>query len=208
MIDSDHPAVRDFARVNGGGEGSPLERAVRLYYAVRDSIHYDLYSVDLTEEGLRASTTLSRGRGWCVAKAVLLAACCRASGIPARLGFADVRNHLTTERMRVHLKSDLLMWHGYASLLLKDKWVRATPAFDPELCERFHIKSLDFDGHHDALLHPFDEGGLKHMEYVRYRGEFADVPLASLRETFERNYPLLLEGRAGDFDTGVDAEHG
>ena len=42
------------------------------------------------------SATLARGYGFCVNKAVLLAALARAVGIPARLGFADVRNHLSS----------------------------------------------------------------------------------------------------------------
>src|SRR5687767_4242722 len=94
-IDSDAPAVRAFtARVTEGAT-TTRERAVRLFYAVRDEIRYDPYGVVLTEDGLRATNVLERGRGFCIAKAIVLAAGARAVGIPARLGFADVRNHLT-----------------------------------------------------------------------------------------------------------------
>jgi transglutaminase-like putative cysteine protease len=97
-VDYDDKAVAAFAKGRAGDSADHREQAVSLYYAVRDGIRYDPYSIELSIEGLRASSTLQSGRGWCVAKAILLAACCRATGIPARLGFADVRNHLTTQR--------------------------------------------------------------------------------------------------------------
>ena len=99
-VDSRSPRIVGFARSHGGSSESPRERAVALYYAVRDDIRYDPYTVDVSPESLRASATLESGRGWCVSKAVLLAAACRALAIPARLGFADVRTHLSTEHMR------------------------------------------------------------------------------------------------------------
>jgi transglutaminase-like putative cysteine protease len=131
-VDSAHPAVR--------------ERAVSLYLAVRDGFRYDPYRIDLSPQGMRASTVLANGYGWCVPKAVLLTAACRAAGIPARLGFADVRNHLSTERMRQTMKTDLFIWHGYADIWLDGRWVKATPAFNMSLCERFGLLPLDFDG--------------------------------------------------------------
>ena len=106
-INYDDPAVADFASKNAGDSTEPRKQAVRFFYAVRDGIRYDPYTVELTIEGLRASTTLEKGRAWCVPKAILLAACCRSAGIPARLGFADVRNHLSTARMREWMKTEL-----------------------------------------------------------------------------------------------------
>ena len=145
-IDSDHPAVRDFARSTVGGAASPGAKARRLYYAVRDGIRYDPYAIDLTVAGLQASATLSMGRGWCVPKAVLLAAGCRAVGIPARVGFADVRNHLSTARMRARMQTDVFYWHGYSAIHLVGLWIKATPAFNIELCERFALKPLAVSG--------------------------------------------------------------
>lgn len=190
IIDFDVEQVGEFARTGVGDATEPGEMAIRLYYRVRDGIRYDPFSIDMTVEGLRASTTLSTGRGWCVAKAALLAACCRHSGIPAKVGFADVRNHLSTERMRRFMQTDMFYWHGYTSIRLEDAWVKATPAFNIELCRRFGVKALDFDGRHDALYHPLDVDGRRHMEYLRYRGEFADVPVDDIVATFERRYPL------------------
>ena len=199
VIDSDHSRVKAFARTHVDGAATARDLAVCLYYAVRDGIRYDPYTIDLSVEGLRASTTLACGRGWCVPKAVLLAACCRVLGIPAKLGFADVRNHLSTERLRRLMKTDIFFWHGYTSIFIDGQWVKATPAFNIELCERFNLMPLDFDGATDSIYHPFDQLGNAHMEYVRYRGEFPDIPLDRIRDTLQRQYGPLLSLAAVDF---------
>jgi transglutaminase-like putative cysteine protease len=155
---------------------------------------------------VRASTTLANGYGWCVPKAALLAACCRALGIPARLGYADVRNHLSTERMRRYMKTDVFFWHGYTSIYLDGRWLKATPAFNIELCEKFRLKPLDFDGQRDALFHPFDLAGNRHMDYLNDRGEFADVPVDLIAETFREEYSAAVDRVDADFDTDVDRE--
>jgi transglutaminase-like putative cysteine protease len=209
MIDSSHPAVIDFAFRHTGASES--DRAVRLYYAVRDLIRYDPYCIRLDVPDMKASATLEAKRGWCVTKAGLLAASCRALGIPARLGFADVRNHLSTERLRRKMKTDIFYWHGYTEMFLAGKWVKATPAFNIELCKRFRLLPLEFDGTADSLYHPFDAEGNRHMEYVNQRGWYADVPLDEIARTFQEEYGS--EGSqsdfvAADFDSDVTAETG
>lgn len=207
ILDSAHPRVRELARRAVGTGGGSRQVAVALYYQVRDGIRYDPYRIELDTDGLRASRTLAEGRGWCVPKAVLLAACCRAAGIPARLGFADVRNHLSTERMRRLMRTDVFRWHGYAELLLDDRWVKATPAFNRDLCERFRLRPLDFDGRSDSIYHPFDLDGRRHMEYLSDRGWYPDVPVDAIRATFEREYPGAYAALAGaSFESDVDNE--
>lgn len=207
-VDSDNPLIIEFALRSSGDAGDTEARAVRLYYAVRDGIRYDPYTLDLSIQGLKASTTLSAGRGWCVSKAILLAACCRVLKIPARLGFADVRNHLTTARMRQVMKTDVFYYHGYTSIFLNGLWVKATPAFNIELCEKFRFRPLEFDGTADSIYHPYDLEGNLHMEYLRYRGEFADVPLTEMMETFRREYQPDDSWKQGaDFDSEVDREN-
>ena len=207
-VDSDNPAVMDFARRNMGSSPDPKGQAIRLYYAVRDGIRYDPYTLDLTINGLKASTTLGALRGWCVSKAILLAACCRVVKIPARIGFADVRNHLTTARMRAVMKTDVFFWHGYTSIFLDGRWVKATPAFNIELCEKFGFHPLGFNGITDSIYHPFDLEGNMHMEYLRYRGEFVDVPLNDMMETFRREYqPDESWNQDADFDREVEQEN-
>ena len=207
MVECDAPAVRAFALGHTVDHQSPLDCAVALYYAVRDGIRYDAYGLDLSVPGLRATTTLETGRGWCVSKAILLAAACRALGIPAALGYADVRNHLSTERMRQIMKTDVFYWHGYTAILLEGRWVKATPAFNVELCDKFRIRALEFDGREDSIYHPLDLDGRQHMEYLAYRGEFADVPLAEMSADFRKYYPGVSESLAGsDFDRDVNVE--
>jgi transglutaminase-like putative cysteine protease len=171
---------------------SERERAVALYYAVRDEFRYDPYRIDLSPQGMRASRVLEIGYGWCVTKAALLAAACRAAGIPARMGFADVRNHLSTQRMRETMETDVFTWHGYADLWLEGRWVKATPAFNLSLCERFGLHPLDFDGREDSIYHPFDKSGQRHMEYLLDRGRYEDVPLDRLVADFRVRYPRWL----------------
>jgi len=205
-IDSDHAAIRDFTANAVGGASDAAEKAQRLFYAVRDGIRYDPYAIDLTVEGLRASATLAKGRGWCVPKAVLLAAGCRAAGIPARLGFADVRNHLSTARMREQMRTDVFFWHGYTAIFLDGTWHKATPAFNIELCDKFRLKPLEFDGKSDAIYHAFDLAGNRHMDYIGYRGEYLDVPIERIQATFRKEYTLIDPGTQADFENDVAFE--
>lgn len=207
-VDAGHPAVMRFARERGVGS-SARARAVALFYAVRDTIRYDPYTFDISPASLRASHVLHTRRSWCVPKAVLLAACCRALGIPARLGFADVRNHLSTARMRAAMGTDVFAWHGYTLIALDGRWLKATPAFNIELCEKFRLAPLDFDGRQDALYHPFDLEGSKHMEYLRDRGEYEDVPVDAMRATLREMYPSFRTGDhdGADFEAEADAEN-
>ena len=193
LVDSAHPEVLAFAQRHARG-ATPREQAVSLYYAVRDGFRYDPYRLDLSPEGMRASAVLSLGYGWCVTKAALLAAAARAAGIPARVGFADVRNHLSTQRMRETMTTDVFIWHGYTDLWLDGAWRKATPAFNVELCDRFNLLPLDFDGASDSIYHPFDKSGQRHMEYLRERGSFTDVPLARIVADFREVYPRWLHG--------------
>lgn len=171
------------------GVEEDTQRAVAVYYAIRDGILYDPYSADISVAGLKATTVLEERRGWCVSKAILLAACCRALGIPARLGYADVLNHLSTEKLRQRMKTNVFYWHGYTALYLDDRWVKATPAFNIELCEKFGLKPLEFNGRDDSIYHAFDQAGNRHMEYLHDRGQFLEPPIEAMRRTFDEHYP-------------------
>jgi len=206
-IDCDHAEVVAFAREHAGASDDPRKQAVQLYYAVRDGVRYDPYALVLTIPGLKASRSLELGRAWCVPKAILLAAACRVLGIPARLGFADVKNHLSTERMRQTMKTDVFYWHGYTAIELDGRWVKATPAFNIELCEKFRIKPLEFDGFEDSIYHSFDLDGHQHMEYLRFHGEFDDLPFDRMMSAFATHYTQeMYDGPVGDFDRDVDDE--
>ncbi|MET0459639.1 MAG: transglutaminase family protein [Ilumatobacteraceae bacterium] len=184
FIDSDAEAVAAFASGAAGDATDPTEVAIRLFYAVRDGYRYDPYDVDHAPGAFRASAVVASTSNWCVPKSVLLTAAARHQGIPARLGFADVRNHLTSEKLSAQMGTDLFAWHGYSELLLGDRWFKLSTAFNIELCERFGVKTLDFDGTDDALMHPFDVAGNRHMEYVNQRGSFDDLPLDRILADF------------------------
>lgn len=199
-IDWTDTRVRDFVERHVTPTMTVREKAVALYYAVRDTIRYDPYRIDLSIAGMKASTTLRQGYGWCVPKAVLLAACCRGCAIPARLGFGDVKNHMTSRRLQEQMQTDIFYWHGFTEIFLDGRWLKATPAFNLSLCDKLGIAPLDFDGHADSIFHAFDRQGNRSMEYLRQRGSFADLPLAEILNTFSRWYPGLLTTLDGDFE--------
>lgn len=201
-IDSDHPAVRDFAVAAVPTDASAREKASLLYKTVRDGIRYNPY-VSLTNvETFRASSVLAAGNGYCVGKAALYAAACRVHGIPARAGFADVRNHLTTEKLRQSMGVDIFKWHGFTEVYVDGAWRKATPTFDAGLCAKVGVQPLDFDGRNDALLHAFDGAGRTYMQYINDRGSYHDVPAKFLMLEMARVYPNLV----GEDLTGRDME--
>jgi transglutaminase-like putative cysteine protease len=200
-IDSGAPNVVAFARAAADGDGDALARVLRLYRAVRDSVVYDPY-VDLSDPAnFRASSVLAAGRGFCIGKAALLAACCRVIGVPARVGYADVRNHLSSPRLTEYMGTDVYVWHSYTDILIDGIWVKATPAFNSELCRRLGLEPLEFDGRKDSLLHPYDRAGRLYMQYLEDRGAFADVPYDAIMAAFRIHYSALMarHGIAGDF---------
>jgi len=199
FVDSGSEQVRRFAAGAVGYAADPREQAVRLFYAVRDGIWYSPWTITTNPENYRASAVAGMEAAYCVPKAVLLTAAARAVGIPARLGFADVRNHLTSEKLRRWMGTDLFLYHGYTAVHLEGRWLKVTPAFNAELCERFGVYPLEFDGTSDALFHEFTPGGDRHMEYVRYRGEYADLPFEEIMDAFGRHYgDDMLDDRSAD----------
>lgn len=189
FIDSAAPAVRDFAAKIVGAETDPRAQAVKLYYAVRDGIRYDPYNIRDERQLFIASDVLAVGAAFCIPKANLLAAAARSVGIPAGIGLADVKNHLTTKKLRDAMGTDLFIYHGYTVLHLGGRWVKCTPAFNIELCDKFGVRPLEFDGANDSLMHPFDAHNQRHMEYLKDHGIFADFPFDRVLTDFKRVYP-------------------
>lgn len=200
FVDSDHPDVVAFAQATCAGATTDAERARALFRAVRERLRYDPYSFTPDPNEQKASTLLARERAWCVPKAVLLCAASRAVGIPARLGFADVRNHLASPKLIRVLGTDLFVYHGYVELFLGGRIVKATPAFNEALCERFRVPVLDFDGETDAMLQTFSADGQRHMEYVRERGTYADLPFAQIVACFAETYGRMHRARTSERD--------
>ncbi len=195
FVDSNHPEVRDFTESVVRGVRDPRERIALLFAAVRDRLRYDPYSVTAEPLDYHASAILDGGPTWCVPKAVLLTAILRAAGIPAVLGFSDVRNHLNSAALLELMGTDLFVFHGWSAVYVDGKWRKGSPAFNSELCRRFGVPPLEFDGSRDALLHAADGAGRRHMEYVRERGMFADLPFDELMATLLDTYgPAMVRG--------------
>ncbi len=210
FVDSDSPEIIAYGRRVAGDAADEIEKARRLYLAVRDDLRYDPFRVGADPEGYTASATLARRAGFCVTKAAVLAAVARAEGIPARLGFADVRNHLTSPRLKQMMGTDVFAYHGYTELHLGGRWVKATPAFNLSLCRKAKILPLEFDGENDSIYHPYDLEGRRHMEYLRYRGVHLDVPFEDMMRCFAELYPMaaakMAAARRGpDFESEVEA---
>jgi transglutaminase-like putative cysteine protease len=200
FIDSDSPAIQVFARDSLTAGDTALEQAVDLYYRVRDGIRYSPYIDYSDPEMYRASSVLASGFGFCGSKASLLAACGRALGIPSRVGYGDVKNHMNSPRLRDINNGDIMRWHAFTELYLEGRWVKATPAFNLELCTRFRVKPLEFNGREDSIFHPYDTDQRRHMEYLEMRGSFVDVPLDEIIATYRTYSPKLLgNNSAGDF---------
>jgi transglutaminase-like putative cysteine protease len=191
-IDRD-AAIVSFTKQHLRGK-TARERAISLYYAVRDGIRYNPFLDFSRREAFTASAVLAAGEGFCIGKAALLAACGRAAGLEARVGFADVKNHLTSPKLAETMGTDLFVYHGFTEFRIDGKWVKCTPAFNLALCRRFRVKPLEWDGATDSIFHPFDEDERRHMEYVRDRGSFADVPVDEIQKAFREAYPRFFRG--------------
>ena len=188
IIDSDHKTVVDYAARVIRGSKDPVEISVKLYLAVRDEIRYDPYSPFYRAEHYRASYVLKRGRSFCVPKASLLCALGRACDIPCRVGYATVQNHLATKQLIEHIGTNLFVYHGFVEFYLEGKWVKGTPAFNIELCQRHNVPPLEFNGREDSLFQAYNSENHKFMEYVEFHGAFADIPVDVIVAAWEKAY--------------------
>jgi transglutaminase-like putative cysteine protease len=207
FLDWDTDSVRRFADAATAGARTDIEKAPRLFYAVRDAIRYDPFTVRAVPEGYIASRVLASGRAYCIPKAILLAAAARAAGIPAAIGLSDVVNHLTTEKLKARMGGQtLFIHHGYAVLYLEGRWIKAAPAFNIELCERFHVRPTEFDGKSDAVFQEYDALDRRHMQYVKDSGTWSEFPFDKVIADFRAQYPAsLFDGTESErFEDGVE----
>ena len=206
FLDSDSDAVRRFAQQAAGSETSDIGRAVKLFYAVRDGIRYDPFSMRLEPGIYVASHVLAAKSAYCIPKAILLAAAARALGIPCAIGLSDVVNHLTTEKLKERMGGKTyFMHHGYAVLYLEGRWVKAAAAFNIELCTRFGVVPTEFDGRSDAIFQPYDTRQRRHMEYVKDHGMWSEFPYDKVKADFRAFYPVSAFGAS---DPGEKFEDG
>jgi transglutaminase-like putative cysteine protease len=206
IIDSDNRSIIDYASdVLKNTKDDPISKAIKLYYAVRDVIWYDPYLPFYRPEHYRASHVLKKGRAFCIGKASLLCALGRVCGIPSRVGFATVRNHLATRQLIEFLGTDLFVYHGFVEFYLADNWVKATPAFNIELCRKHKVLPLEFNGREDSIFHPFNTEKKQFMEYVDDHGTYADIPVGEIVIGWENIYG---KNRVRDWIEGYENSDG
>lgn len=195
FLDFDHPVFDDY--LHDIPMGDLVETAVALYYKIRDGYLYDPYHLDLRPAALKASTVLLKKRAWCVEKSTLLAAMARKCGIPSRLGYAIVTNHIGVEKLTAYLRRKEIVFHGYVELFLNGKWVKCTPAFDQRICRISGVEPLNWDGSTDSMFQEYNAGN-RFMEYKHFYGEFSDVPVELMQAEMKSHYPHLFEA---EFDS-------
>ncbi len=198
FINSDSAEIHDFVYKNISTKDDDITKAVKLYYAVRDGFFYNPYYLDFKKEAMQASYLINKKTAYCIEKAIILAATYRNAGLPARIGFANVRNHIGTEKLETFLGSNLLVFHGYAEVFLDGKWVKSTPAFNKELCEMLNVEPLEFDGKNDSVFQEYNKLGGKFMVYEHYYGEFDDLPYDLMVSELKKHYPHLFESEHFD----------
>lgn len=206
IIDSDHPKVQALAAsLIKGIDNDPIEQSKSLFNWVRDEIRYDPYTPFYQPKHYRASIIMERGSGFCIPKASLLCALGRACNIPSRIGFATVRNHLATKELIARLGTDLFSWHGFVEFHLNDRWVKATPTFNVELCRKFNVRPLEFNGRDDSIFHEYSRDNTQFMEYVAFLGVYADIPVEKIVAGWKITYG---EGRVTQWIDELDKTNG
>lgn len=199
FIDSDHPMVVAFARQTTAGLKDAVQQSQQLFNVIRDKFPYNPFQLDLRPEGLKASRVLGRDSSYCVEKAILLAACLRAIGIPSRLFFGNVRNHIGTGKLEKLLGSDVLAFHGSAEVHLHGKWLKITPAFNTGLCRKLGVEPLEFNGREDAIFQQYS-GEKRFMEYLTVHGSFADMPYDLYIGELRKQYGKVFADESLVFD--------
>jgi transglutaminase-like putative cysteine protease len=174
-IDCDNESIKRKAEELTEGKDNAAEKAKSLFYFVRDEIKYNLLVPSDKPECYRASRILETREGFCVQKAVLMAALARAVYIPARLHLAAIRNHLASDKLRGLMGGNVFPTHGYNELYIEDKWVKVAPTFDLKMCQQNRFIPVEFDGRHDAILPSHNLDGKPHIEYVEDRGIYDDL---------------------------------
>ena len=190
FFETNSPVVSSFVKDAIADETDPQKLAIRLFYAVRDKIRYNVYDISVDPDHYRASYVINKKTGYCVQKACLLVTCARSVGIPAVIGTSDVVNHFRTPKMELLMEGrEIFMHHAYAALFLNDKWVKIVPAFNKDLCDLMGVAPTEFDGQNHALLQEYDAAGNVSMVYKKDHGFWSDLPFDRIAADFRDYYP-------------------
>lgn len=193
FLNFDHPAVQRFAETHAEGLSDETAIAVELFRVVRDKFVYNPYNINLQKDAMKVSEILKREAAYCNEKALVLAAALRFLGIPTRLYFGNVRNHIATEKLQQLIRTDVMAFHGCVEIWLRGRWLKATPAFNKSLCERLGVTPLEFNGEEDAIFQEFSNDGRRFMEYIETHGSFDDMPYDLFVAELRKHYGHLIQ---------------
>ena len=185
-IESDHEKIIETAERITRGLTRDVEKIVKLFYFVRDSIPFSIYMISVFKDDFRASKILEWGKGYCVQKAVLLTALGRASNIPSRMAFAKIKNYRIPPHIVQQFKGNTFFRHGYNQFFLNGKWINATATFNKDLCEKNSLPTVEFDGKKDSLLSEKDLKGKPYIEYVEKFHPVDDLPFEWIAEAISK----------------------
>ncbi len=193
FLDFDKKLVKKKAMEITEGCKSNKEKAISLFYFVRDEIKYNMYTyIPQHETNLKASTTLRRKNGFCMSKAVLLSTLARAVNVPASIHMVDIINHKVSKKVVDLMGTNAFLCHGYSELLIDGRWIKLTPVFDQTTAEKAgYLPNAEFDGEHDAMLSKHDTEGNLLVEYIKDRGNYSDVPIEEIKRIFVEGYKNL-----------------
>lgn len=200
FFDYEHPVIQELVKEFKSPTLSDQKKASGLYLKIRDGWRYNPYDIVFRKEALKASNIAKKDHGHCIDKSVLYITGLRALGIPAKLHLAKVKNHIAVERLTEKFGTNELTPHGMVDVFIDNRWVKATPAFNQELCRLTGVEPLEFDGSQDSMFQEFNQEGKEFMEYLDDYGSFDDVPLDFIERNMKENYPKLesLLNEAGE----------
>lgn len=189
VLDHSHDGVCKFVEKSlQRGSHDSRSAAVELYYAVRDGIFYEIFDTELGDH-LSASTVVQERRGFCLHKAVLYAAACRAAGIPSRILAAPVRNHVSSAAIGKLVGGDVFL-HWYDEIMLDGEWLKVAPIFNRLTCRLHGIQPLEFDGRHAAIEQPYV--GKSRMVYLADAICFTNPSRADLISLVASYHPRMV----------------
>jgi transglutaminase-like putative cysteine protease len=175
-LDSDAKNVRERSHKLTAHLTEPRDKARKLFDYVRDEIRYNFGPAVYERSHFKASHALELGNGFCMQKAALYAALCRASGIPARIGFQHLVDYKIVGPFFDMLGTNELNNHGMNAVYLGGRWIAVDCTLDSRLCERKNYRLVEFDGRNAALLPKTDRAGRPHFTIKIQRRFYNDTP--------------------------------
>lgn len=199
FIESSHPEIHALAASLRRDDPSERELAVKAFEHLRDAVRYE-FLAKFQPDAYRASYVLEHGRGFCVQKAVLLAALLRACGLPSALVLSELRDHTMPARISKAMGTDVMHGHGLTAVYLDGDWHLIDASHDAAMAQRKGYATVEWDGFGDALIAATTLDGRPHAEFVSVQGVFLDLPYDALLRSFAVAY--------GQADIGALADAG